>query len=205
MAKRHGKSWLLVMIAIGLSWNQVEAGQGLNLSTIPMTLEIHDDATVPNAVLLGAQAVVTSSFASIGVTVSYGECGPKMRVACFRIYILSRSFLVRSDDALGVATKNSHSAHVFYDHINALVREFEMPPRMTSSLGLALGSIMTHELGHLLLPTTVDHRSGTIMRAKWKEADIRDVELHGARIAGDHASLMRRTLESSVYATAEKP
>jgi hypothetical protein len=54
---------------------------------------------------------------------------------------------------------------IFYDRVRALTRQFGYSP------GLTLGSVMAHELGHLLLETG-GHASIGIMRARWSREDL---------------------------------
>src|SRR5262249_17424529 len=147
---------------------------------------------------------IQTIFAAIGVRVRFVECDTTDFGQCadestgttprLKVSLLARSFLVKDADAMGVATKNLRAAHVFYDHIETFVREFESTTNVQTSLGVMLGCIVAHEVGHLLLSSGIDHRPDTLMRATWKERDLREVEIHGARIGEDQALRMRTTL-----------
>ena len=67
---------------------------------------------------------------------------------------------------MGSASRPTKRAHIFYDHI---LNHARLTGCIVSRL---LGAVMTHEVGHLLLPA-FSHSPSGIMRARWDECIVR--------------------------------
>ena len=200
MARRFGRS-ILFTLFVGSFWMAPPLGaMALKRPAIQLTLVIRNYARLPAPVLESAKAHVVETFAAIDVHVGFLDCdikdseheictsdgpenGPRLN-----LHLEPHSFLLQLVDAMGVAQENNQTEYVFYDRIESTVREFETESQMNASLSLMLACIISHEVGHLLLRTKLDHRAGTIMRPTWGVRDIREIEVRGVTIGDDQAS-----------------
>jgi hypothetical protein len=208
---RFGTSIFQVVLLVSFSAASFAGAAEKKDPVVPMTLVLRNFAKVPTPVIETAKTQVSKIFAGIDIQVGFQDCavdqqegescasdgsesGPRLNVD-----LEPRSFLLKLEDAMGIAQENNQTAYVFYDRIEATVREFETEPRTSTSLSLMLACIISHEVGHLLLRSKLDHRPGTIMRPTWSARDLREIEVRGVRIGADQASAMRKAL--SVFAS----
>ena len=67
-------------------------------------------------------------------------------------------------------------------------------------IGTALGNVISHEAGHLLIGMA-GHSGGGLMRALWTQRELRRNEAADWKFSSDQAELMRRGLARGVRAS----
>jgi hypothetical protein len=153
-----------------------------------------------------SEALVADTFRDAGLEIMFSEGSletdmdadglPESHVhaaaAEINIHILSRSFLPTMDDAMGIAQPRQRIVYIFYNRIQGFVLDFESPPRVKSSFALLLSCIVSHEVGHVLMPS-LGHRKHSLMQEKWNPSDLFTLEIRGARFRSDQAAAIRRS------------
>jgi len=141
---------------------------------------IYNYTQASHAVLSGAEREAGRIFAEAGVRILWFEC-PAVKSAdpqelCHKapeavdIRLQLLSALVRSksqDDVWGLAVRPS-SAIVYYEDVVRLAVVYEAE----FGLGRILGSVIAHEIGHLLLGANSHYGIG-IMRPQWSFEQVR--------------------------------
>ena len=151
-----------------------------------LSVRLYDQAQVPAAVLHSAMMEAARLFRAAGIRIrweqppveSLEDQGTDMTAAAFRqiderpylvIRLMRRTPATVFPGALGYSLPFAHSgAHVliFYDRVEALTQ------RVNTTAYVILGHAMAHELGHVLLGSTV-HTHGGLMQARWTPASWR--------------------------------
>jgi hypothetical protein len=154
---------------------------------LTIKLRVHDYARVPQRILAAATKETTRIFHDGGVELLWIGCPLSSRElsrfpACrhplgssgFDVSIVSHSStalptLPRTTLGFTPMSKQGERvslSEVFYDQVK------EQTEIVHGSLGRFLGDVMAHEIGHLLLRTSL-HSSVGIMRAQWTVEDLR--------------------------------
>jgi hypothetical protein len=154
-----------------------------------ITIRVHNYAQVESSVLLNAERTTDDILQEAGVEVVWIECSagsiPAKEPACetpmgptdLMLNLLPRSMSERFHlriDAFGVALEDAEAglgsnAWIFCD----LVKEVAAQRRLTQSV--LMGTVIAHELGHLLLSTN-SHSALGLMRANWSGKELSAVE-----------------------------
>lgn len=149
---------------------------------VQLTIEMRDLARVPQAVMRETRAEVGRTFLASGVRIAWVDhAGPPRDPRTLTVYIVggqaraSRGVEEPEATLVGLAPQRGNWAQVFYGRVAAAVA------RRPISVSVVLAHVISHELGHLLLPPD-SHAPYGIMR--------RAVEL-------EHPSLRRFTVEQS--------
>lgn len=121
---------------------------------VPLTVEVTELARVPADVMRDAKAEVDDAFLAAGVRIVWARPAEATRQGIRRL----RLFVVRTSptaprsrsksrsDVLGLSPTSGDWAYVFYDRVAEAVA------RSRGSISVVLAHVMSHELGHLLLP-----------------------------------------------------
>ena len=147
----------IVLATVGTMAGRVAEAQ---LATLPLTVAIHDSASLPPPVLERAKGVATGIFGRIGVSVTWlaGPQGaaavPTTAAACpdspaplMHLRLLGRSANPhRPTGDLGFAASGGTLASVLVEPVAYVAK------RKGLEVGDLLGVVMAHEIGHLLLP-----------------------------------------------------
>jgi hypothetical protein len=144
-----------------------------------LTVGIHNYAGVPHATLTHGQEQATEVFGRMGIKLRWVDCPPsneeteKFR-ACGQVMGSGGVFLKilpeRMATRLGLPNRKfgvavpPHVAFVFYERIQNLAKGRGL---LESAI---LGSVMTHELGHLLLGNGSHSADGTMNEVMLREA-----------------------------------
>lgn len=169
--ERWGAGTLLASLWLGFP---LPAGAQSQPQRLPMRVVIYNDAGVASPVLEGAQRVVSSVFGGIGVDAVWMDPAgltrempnhPAQRrafVASFiQVKLVSAAMfkgLGLKENAMGAANSGTCCAWISI----AKVQQSADLARM--DLGDALGYVMAHEIGHLLLPAN-SHSVNGLMQA----------------------------------------
>lgn len=146
-----------------------------------LRVSVFNDAQIPAQKLLRAEKVAAQVFAASGISVTWLNCGrptetAHQRAACseasfpshLHIRIQARS-LNLNPSTLGLSYCGedglSQQADIFYSGISLL----EQTKHADS--GVLLGSVIAHELGHLLLGAA-SHAPSGLMRPVWNADDL---------------------------------
>jgi hypothetical protein len=172
------------------------------------TITVYNDASVPPTVLHRAEQRAESIFARANFEVAWVNCpqaATEDALACSRIdqpghlalRITSDAAGPVSDVALGVAFLSPEGAGRYCDVF--WKRAEDLHAKSNLDLGAVVGSVIAHEIGHLLLGLNAHTVSG-IMRAHWEGEELRRIAMGNLWFAPQQAKLMRgraRLLESA--------
>jgi hypothetical protein len=174
---------VMLFVAAGSPYLNLEAAR--ESDPLNMRLVVCENARLTPETLLSARTEIIRIFHQIGVDITWQgtSCDPSRafvprpsegRLASssagyFMIVVLTeppRDW--PSPRSMGMAALRSgpyRRAYVFYQLVMDFVRTCSPVPMTTSSVGIVLGHVIAHELGHLLLPGE-GHTHG-IMRHYW--------------------------------------
>lgn len=176
-------SLILVTSAYGAPQTSVTAGTDGGKQ---ITIRIHNYAQVETRVLVNAERITDDILHEAGVEVGWLECsagqvepvcqtpmGPTDVTLNLLPRSMSRRFHLRLD-AFGVALEDEEGglgsdAWIFCD----LVKDAAAQRQLTRSV--LMGTVIAHELGHLLLSTN-SHSAFGLMRANWSSKELSAVE-----------------------------
>jgi hypothetical protein len=187
--------WLGVVVTAlsSVAWSKTPV-----IQEPPVTVSVHNDASIPLAVLLQAESEASRIFRQSGLELRWMNCSPLPHVPenpseCaaaefprhFQLRIARRS-LNLNEFAMGISYLSADGtgcyANLFYDRAQLIHKT--SPSQV--SVATLLGHGIAHELGHLLLGTN-SHSPTGIMRARWQPADL---------ISASKGSLLFSTIES---------
>ena len=150
-----------------------------------LTVCVHNDAGISAPVVLRAQQETAKIFRSASVGLEWSCAAetaespvwgrtpePAVRpTLVVRIVARSRNL---SGEVFGVAFLGpdgfGQQADVFYDNVASLSRQ------SLRNSGLVLGSVMAHELGHLVLGTN-SHSASGLMKAHWDSYELKKMSM----------------------------
>jgi hypothetical protein len=132
-----------------------------------VTLQLRNDAKLPDDMVAEAEAAVTGIYAKSGVDVTWS-----FMPAAAIVVLIPRAAAEKMDQApatmgfaLGTETERGHVAYVLEPRVNEVANRYSVPKVVV------LGAVIAHEVGHLLLPFNAHSRTG-IMRAVWDQTDF---------------------------------
>jgi hypothetical protein len=182
-------------------WLQLAPQAAAGVPDIPMLVLLHNDAGVPPDVLETARQLASSVFHDAGVRVTWIDeavftrsiaVQPEERRAfagsVMQVRIMTgpmRQAMAVKDDALGMAVAKAHFAWIAFDKLVDAALQARL------GLGDALGYVLAHEIGHLLLPLN-SHSATGLMR---RDLDPALIALNRVRFSAEHAAGIRSTLE----------
>ena len=180
-----------IFLSLVLSPPQLSSRSPCEVPARAVTIQIHDYSQVPNDALSRATDIVTALYERIGVHMEWigvlrkrkmdapdpehREALSTVPVAQLTIIILSPKMAASghiADGVLGYAAVASEGmgriAYAIYDRVRSTARQ------LARNDGDLLGYVMTHEIGHLLLPRGPQPESG-VMKGRWSLEDFRQV------------------------------
>lgn len=177
-----------------------------------VTVFVYDDAQVFPHTLTRAEQRATKIFSQAGFDITWLDCngnngagdmvacghvdGPAHLVLCITTHIASTA----SDAAFGMAFLGADGTGRYGDVFWKRVQQLQE----TSHVDVAaiLGSVMAHEMGHLLLGSNAHAMSG-IMQPRWEAGELSRVGMGTLLFMPEQARRMRaRMAESMAKATA---
>jgi hypothetical protein len=176
------KTILLASIAICAPWTVSPVSGAENPQ---MIVSVYDDARVPANTLARAERQATKIFWRAGLDVNWLNCADTNNASCASAFtdIGGRVHLVlritsnvassTSDTAFGIAYLGSDGTGQYCDVFWERARDLESA---AADVGLILGSVMAHEMGHLLLGSN-SHAVSGIMRAHWEHSELRRISM----------------------------
>ncbi len=185
--------------------------------TAQVIVFVYNDASVPPAILQRAEQRAGSIFAHASFDVAWVNCphaGTKENAkACDRVdlpehlalRIIPNATRSTRDAVFGVAFLSpdgaGKSSDVFWK------RAEDLHTASNLDLGSILGSVMAHEMGHLLLGSNAHAVSG-IMRARWEGEELRRIAMGTLLFTPQQAERMRgkaSRLEAEEQSVEQKP
>jgi hypothetical protein len=151
------KTWQIATAALLLllAGSVGEAEETDDRPVLRLHVENHSD--VPSSVLHSAEVELTHLYKTVGVRVlwstrpDHSDC---LRAQTIHVVLMSSSMEDRLDqrrgrasNVLGSASREALRAYVYWPRIKSHVS------RVVVSLGDALGFVMAHEVGHIVLPS----------------------------------------------------
>jgi hypothetical protein len=182
--------------------------QGTNPATLRVS--VFNDANVPRGQLLRAERLASGAFAQAGISVVWLPCGgtaktPEEQLGCtevsfpahLHVRIVQRSLnLNLSTFGMSFQEQDGSGAQVdiFYEGI---VRLQECG---RTDSGIVLGTVMAHELGHLLLGKN-SHAETGVMRPSWNPADFAAASQGRLSFSDDQRHILKARLDSAESAS----
>lgn len=182
-------------------WLQLAPQAAAGVPEIPMLVLLHNDAGVPPDILERARQLASSVFQDAGVQVIWIDAAaftrsmpvqPEERRAfagsIMQVRIMSRPMrkaMAVKDDVLGMAIAEARFAWIAFDKLGDAARQAH------TELGDALGYVIAHEIGHLLLPVN-SHSATGLMR---RDLDPTLIARNRVRFSAEHGARIRSTLE----------
>jgi hypothetical protein len=174
------------------------------------TVLVYDDARVPPPVLERAEQQAGNIFAHSNLAVVWVHCtDPRAEdaLACTRIYqpghvalrVIPQPASSIRDGVFGVAFLAPGGVGKYADVFWQRAEDLHATSNL--DLGDILGSVMAHEIGHLLLGSN-SHAISGIMRAHWQSNELRQIAMGTLAFLPQQAQLIRK--RAQLLETAEQ-
>ena len=164
-----------------------------------LTVFVAERAATGMHVLAEAERNAAQAFHQAGVEVEWINCdeghGPacgKVSQADLVVHLIPRAHTL-AGEIFGVAFVENNAgvyADVFFDSIQSLRQQDS-----AISLSPILGSVLAHEVGHLLLGSNAHSREG-IMQAHWQAEQLDHIAKGQMRFTKEQSGKMRARVES---------
>ena len=172
----------------------------------PVNVSVFSDVQIPEEILALAERRASQIFSSAGVDVVWINCihAPSTNPdqGCSRTYgprdlVLRITYHVStatSDAAFGVAWLDADGSGRYADVF--WTRAQELRTKSNAELGRILGSVMAHEIGHLLLGVNSHSVSG-LMQARWGDGALHRIVMGTLLFSPAQGERMRAHLSSA--------
>lgn len=172
----------------------------------PVNVSVFSDVPMPEEILVLAQQRASQIFSSAGVDVLWINCihglGTIPEQSCSKTYgprdlvlrITSHVSSATSDAAFGVAWLDADGSGRYADVF--WTRAQELRTNSNADLGRILGSVMAHEMGHLLLGVN-SHSTSGLMQARWSGSALHRIVMGTLLFLPDEGERMRAHLWSA--------
>jgi hypothetical protein len=178
-------AWTVGTMLVGASVLSAEEAPGSS-AALAVTIHVTDNANLSPTELAGAEAYATTAYRAAGLDIVWssapwkpeaGQSGDALSIDV-RLVIVPRDMAEKKcreeklgDSVLGVAISGASEArgriaYILYDRI-ARVAALRQTPFVR-----ALGHVMAHEIGHLLIGVN-SHSDEGLMRADWNTRERR--------------------------------
>jgi hypothetical protein len=192
---------LIVVSLCVLLWGDVAAARIAGDRDVEITVLVHDSTRISGPILKEAEQEAARIFRAAGIGIAWVDCsGGSSRVddACYRVPGPSQFVLhivstgkTSSDLVFGLAFLDEDGAgrysDVFLDRIEGAHRAFGM------DVSRLLGTVVAHELGHLLLGSHAHSYAG-VMTAVWRGDVLRRQDMGCLLFTHEQGSRMRRRI-----------
>ena len=159
-----------------------------------------NQAEVAPDTLVRAKAEATRIYRGLGITLAWTDADETVDYR-FTFKVVAKAITGKGIDgrAMGVAAgtieRRGTLAYAFYSRIQDVTRT------IGSDIGLILGHVIAHEIGHLLLPYDSHAKSG-LMRGGWDQKQAMRAETGALTFNSEEAELIRARLQVSVSPSA---
>jgi hypothetical protein len=196
-----GRSYVaqLVVLLVALSWGNVAVAGSHDRNTVQITVVVNDNAAVSGAVLHQAETVASRIFGAAGIQVAWVNCSGGVAEEACRVTAGSGQFVLHivptgktsTDSVFGMAFLGQDGSgkycDVFFDRIAEAHRSFG------TDKSQLLGTVVAHEIGHLLLGSHAHSQIG-IMAPVWAEENLRNISMGLLLFTREQSSLMKASL-----------
>lgn len=185
---RNLRAVILILTNGLLALNQAAAAKTRTTDAI-LTIGIRNYANVDAETLKNAETVATLIFRKAGVQTQWIDLKipTDFLSSVLQVQLIAGAMVERLNfprDVMGVAPGNDRDrrfVYVFYDGVGALAQSQKQARiagkmQQTADRAQILGTLIAHEIGHLLLNLT-SHSAAGIMRGGWNLKDLEDVAL----------------------------
>ncbi len=180
----------IALLVFGLV-TAADADQSHESQPLTLTILITNDAHLPEWLLMRAERETERIFLKAGINLRWvrHEFGtPPLRVAILPRAVIypgvvfpeTMAFTLRQPPEIG------GNAYVFLDRVERRGRLADV------SLGLLLGAVIAHEIGHMLIPGP--HAHAGLMRASWNDTDMRLIAAGALDFSRPEADLVQTRL-----------
>ena len=201
MGFRQGIGEVIVVSLNVLLWGKISAAKIAGNQDVEITVLVQDSTRLSGSVLKGAEQETARIFRAAGIGIAWVDCsGGSSRVgdACYQVpgptqfvlHIVSTG-KTSSDLVFGLAFLDEDGAgkysDVFLDRIAEAHRAFG------ADISRLLGTVVAHELGHLLLGNHAHSYAG-VMTPVWRGEVLQREDMGYLLFTHEQASRMRRRL-----------
>jgi hypothetical protein len=166
---------------------------------------VYDDAQIQSDTLARAEQQATSVFSNAGLGVMWVNCVHPGIAACksggepVNLILRITTKIARStnDTAFGLAYLGPDGSGRYADVFWPRIEDLQVTSKLDA--GLILGTVMAHELGHLLLGSNA-HSVGGIMEARWQGWQLQRINMGTLLFLPSQAKRMRTKTIHSVSA-----
>jgi hypothetical protein len=163
-------------------------------------VSVYNDAQVPDDTLTRAEQQATNTFLRSGLNIEWLNCTHQDTAACNEVGGQQHLFLritpkiatSLNETAFGIAFIGSdgigRNANVFWRRVE------DIQQNSKANVSLILGSVMAHEIGHLLLGSNSHALSG-IMRARWESDELHRISMGSLLFLPEQGKRMRARLD----------
>jgi hypothetical protein len=197
---RESKTVLLVVLVVLTISVRVVVAQASFAGNPQVTVSVYDDASVFNETLARAERRAAKIFSRVGLDVNWLNCTVTEKNGCglaldeiggpvhLVLRITPTVASSTSGTAFGVAHLGRDGTGRYGDVFWSRVQD----PQGDSNVDVAmlLGSVMAHEMGHLLLGSNAHAVSG-IMRARWEHGELRRIGMDSLLFLPEQGTRMR--------------
>jgi len=181
----------------------------------PLTVSIYNEAGLASAALAEAERAASSIFHDAGIDVTWLNCGDPHELSAastscretvapthLQLRILKRSAGL-SESAFGVSYLNTDGG-CYSDIFLEPIQELRAHEGFQVDLGIMLGTVAAHEIGHLLLGVNSHSPSG-IMRPHWHYDDLSATRRRTMVFTDEQGQAMRSRLAATPTTTHTQP
>jgi len=201
MGFRRTRSGLIAVSLNVLLWGNLAAAKTVGNQDVEITVLVQDSTRLSGSTLKEAEQEASRIFRAAGISITWMDCSAmsnSVDEACYGVPGPTQFVLhivatgkTSSDMVFGLAFLDEGGAgkytDVFLDRIEAAHRAFGAD---TSRL---LGTVVAHELGHLLLGNH-SHSYAGVMTPVWRGEVLQREAMGSLLFTHDQASLMKRRL-----------
>ncbi len=170
-----------------------DAAQSHDSNSTPLTLTIliTNDARLPDWLLTRAEREVERIFLKAGIDIRWARQTfgtPPLRVAILSQAVHYEDVVVPDTMAFTLRQPPDigGNAYVFFNRVERRARMAQL------NVGLLLGAVIAHEIGHMLIPGP--HARAGLMRASWTDTDMRLIAAGALDFSRPEADLVQTRL-----------
>lgn len=163
---------------------------------------VFSDVPVPASILNAAEQRASEIFFEAGIGIEWSNCLFASDPACNRTFgprdvslrITFHLSNTTSDGAFGVAFLDGNGAGRYADIFWKRLEQLNAQTNI--NMGLMLGSVMAHELGHLL--GVKSHSVKGLMTSRWGTAELQAIQMGTLLFLPDQGKQMRTPFQSLI-------
>jgi hypothetical protein len=168
-----------------------DADQPREQDPLTLTILMTNDAHLPEWLLTRAEREVERIFLKVGIELRWSQQTlgtPPLRVAIMPQAVHYEDVVVPDTMAFTLRQPPDigGNAYVFFNRVERRARMADI------NVGLLLGAVIAHEIGHMLIPGP--HAPAGLMRASWNDRDMRLISAGALDFSRPEADLVQTRL-----------